>query len=208
MSDFLDLTPRLRGPANRKATRVEIRGPLTEDDLRALAAEPNRALAVPAVQKLRDSHHRLARCIASGMNYTSAGHQAGYSQNRVALLMQDPSFKDLVEVYRKANLEVFSEYTDIAMSNLLRGERLVEDALEAAGDREEPLTLGELRPVLDLISDRADRLGYPKHAVGHSVNHDLAARLEAGRRRAKLIDAPSEGGLPLASGEEPVEDES
>lgn len=207
MSDLLDLTPRLRGPAGRKAIRVEIRGPITEDDLRALAEEPKRAMPVPTVQRLRDSHHRLARCLASGMNHAQAGFQSGYSANRVCLLMQDPSFRDLVEVYRRANAEVFAEYTDIAMSNLLRGERLLEDALEAAGEREEPLTLGELRPVLDLVSDRADRLGYPKHQVGHSVNHDLAARLEAGRRRAKLIDVSDGGGLP-SSGEEPVADES
>lgn len=188
MSDLLDLTPRLRGPAGRKVTRVEIRGPVTEDDLRLLAETPKRAMEVPRLQTLRESHHRLARCLALGLDYAEAGHQTGYSINRISLLKQDPSFRDLIEVYKKDMAAGRIEHNDIMLSNAILGERLVNDGLHALAEREEPLTLGELRVVNELIADRNDRVGYPKHAVDHKVNHDLAARLEAGRRRAKLTE--------------------
>jgi hypothetical protein len=120
------------------------------------------------------------------MKPAQAAMQTGYSQVTISCLLTDPSFRDLVSVYRKANAETFHEYSDIAMGNLIRGERLIEDALEAAGEKEEPLELSQLRPVLDIVSDRSDRFGFPKQAVNHTVSHDLAGRLEKARRRSGL----------------------
>lgn len=182
----IDLTPRVRGRAPKASARVALVGPLTEADLGALSAP--RESKAPTVARLKDSHHRLARCLASGMTHSAAAAQTGYSINSVWRLNQDPSFIDLIAVYRRASAETFAEYSDVAMGNLIKGERLIEEALEAAGERDEPLSLGELRPVADLVSDRADRFGYPRQNVSHNVNHDLASRLEAARRRSGLVD--------------------
>lgn len=182
----IDLTPRIRGRAPKPPARVALVGPLTEADLGALSAP--RDSKAPTVARLKDSHHRLARCLASGMTPGAAAGQTGYSISSVSRLQQDPSFIDLIAVYRRASAETFAEYSDVAMGNLIKGERLIEEALEAVGERDEPLSLGELRPVADLVSDRADRFGYPKQAVNHNVSHDLAGRLEAARRRSGLVD--------------------
>lgn len=191
----IDLTPRVRGRAPKPPARVALVGPLSEADLGALSAP--RESKAPAVSRLRDSHHRLARCLASGMTPGAAAGQTGYSISSVSRLQQDPSFIDLIAVYRRASAETFAEYSDVAMGNLIKGERLIEEALEAVGERDEPLSLGELRPITDIVADRADRFGYPKQAVNHNVSHDLASRLEAARRRSGLVDvtpnAPSTG---------------
>jgi hypothetical protein len=156
--------------------------------------------------RLRDSHHRLARLIAAGKTHTDAGAMAGYSVGSIGRLMEDPAFLDLVAVYRKVVKEELEEYVDLATANLIRGERIIGDSLEAASDREEPLSLVELRPVLDIVSERQDRFGYPKQQVNHNVSHDLAGRLEAARKRSGLALPPAKPEAPLVEGvkKEPV----
>lgn len=191
--DVIDLKPALRLTGRpRKKVSCEPLRPLTPADLALLNTE-RRYPGAPALKRLRDSHHRLARVLAAGKSHIEAAAWTGYSQTRIYQLCQDPTFKDLIEVYRKQGLEDYGTYADMALENLVRGERLISDSLEAAGDRAEPLELTELRPVLDIVSERQDRFGYPKAAVNHNVNHDLAGRLEAARKRSGLaLPAPKE----------------
>lgn len=186
--DILDLSPvRTRGRAQAPLAVEYIRD-LTPADLVLLEVE--RGTKPPAVQSFRDSHHRVARCFASGMTPGQVGAQTGYSQSRLSILSSDPSFQDLIAVYRKAGAEAFAEYTDIAMGNMVKAERLVEDALEAVGEAPEPLELAQIRPLLDIISDRADRFGYPRGSTQVNVNLDFAGRLENARRRSGLTLSP------------------
>lgn len=112
--------------------------------------------------------------------------QTGYSQSRISILLADKSFQDLIEVYRRDNARLRAEYADMATANMIRGERIIEEALEAVADADEPVSLGELRPVLDIVADRADRFGYPKKSTQVNVNLDFAGKLEAARRRSGL----------------------
>ena len=201
MTDTIDLTPlapRLRGRPRTKLLHYFVRN-LTVADL-ALLEVHSHAPAVPHVQRLRDSHHRLARLLAAGKTNKDACAMSGYTLGRLQQLKDDPAFMDLVEVYRKEAQEDFNEYVDLATANLVKGERLIADSLDAAGDRDEPLALNELRPVLDIVSERQDRFGYPKQTVAHNVNHDLAGRLEAARKRSGLAlakpEAPPVKGVP------------
>lgn len=189
---MLDITPvRVRGRA-RKVVTAEIIRPLTATDLVLL--EPERPEPPkPSVKAFRDAHHRIARCFASGMRPAEVNRQTGYSLSRLSILLADPAFQNLIEVYRAEGAEEFAEYTDLATANMIRAEQMVADALEAASDRDTPLELSELRPLMDIISDRADRFGHPKQSVSHNVNHDLAGRLEAARRRSGLVLPPKEG---------------
>lgn len=199
--EVLDLTPRIKG-ARELNLRAELGRDLTSEDIASLAE--GRGSQPSPIKHLRDSHHRLARCLAAGMTPAQAGLQTGYSQSRISILRQDPSFRDLVEVYRKEGSEEWLEYQSMATANMIRGEKLIADALEAASDSETPLSLGELRPVLDIVSDRQDRFGFPKHTVGHNVAHDLAGKLQAARLRSGLaLPPPTQGAKPA---EEPVKD--
>jgi hypothetical protein len=192
--DILDLAPiRTRGRSPRALTAEVIR-PLSPADLCLL--EVDRESKAPAVARFRDSHHRVARCFASGMRPAQVALQTGYSHSRLSILQADPAFRDLVEVYRKDGAEAFAEYQDVALGNMIRGERLLEEALEAAADRETPLDLGELRPIMDIVSDRADRFGHPKTQANVNLNIDFAGRLSEARKRSGLLQSPSSSEAP------------
>lgn len=183
-SELLDLSGplRTRGRVRQHLTASVVRE-LTPADL-ALLDAPRQSVPSP-LKRLKDSHHRVARCFAAGMRQTQVCQQTGYSQSRLSILMADKSFQDLVEVYRKSAETEYLEYQDLATANMIKAERMVGDALENA--EETPLTLGEVRPLLDIISDRADRFGYPKKTANLNLNVDFAGRLEKARQRSGLM---------------------
>lgn len=207
MTDVIDLTPlppRLRGIPRKRLLHYFVRE-LCSADI-ALLEVHRHAPAVPHVQRLRDSHHRLARLLAAGKKNVDAAAMSGYSLGRIQQLRDDPAFADLVEVYRKEINEDFNEYADLATANLVRGEMLIADALEHAMDKDEPLTLSELRPIVDIVEGRQDRFGFPKQTVNHNVSHDFAGKLEAARKRSGLAPPPAKPEAPLVEGvkKEPV----
>lgn len=172
----------------RIAKSLEIRsiGELTRDDLACL----KESRSLPAVEKIRDTHHRLARLIATGLKINEAAGLAGFSIARAYVLHIDPSFQDLVAAYRKdVNAEFVSsqvDFEDLARTNMLKAERQIADKLDAADDA------GETLPTRELISisrDAADRFGYGKKTTNTNVNVNFAANLEgAMRRSSKVID--------------------
>lgn len=191
-SDILDLegvAVRTRG-RSRQPLQAEVTRELTPADLALL--EVSRGSRPPKLMRLRDSHHRLAQVLAVGATPGEAGAQTGYSQSRISILLADKSFQDLVEVYRRDSASLRAEYADMATANMIRGERIIEDALEQLADSSEPVSLADLRPVLDIVSDRADRFGYPRKNTQVNVNVDFAGKLEAARRRSGLIDVTPE----------------
>lgn len=203
--DLIELTPlRLAPKRGSRDLQVDFLREITEADRAMLVAlDGATGTSRPTVvQRLRDSHHRAAKAFAAGMTPAQVAHQTGYSLNRLSVLLNDKSFCDLIEVYRKAGHDEFLEYSDLATANMIRGEFIVAEALQEVADRETPLSLGELRPVLDIIASRQDRFGFPKQAVNHNVNHDFAGRLQAARQRSGLALASARP-LKLVPKEEP-----
>lgn len=178
----LDSPLRLRG-RSRSIPPPQVIRALTPADLALL--DTARGSKPSPLKRLRDSHHRLARVLATGVSQTEAAARCGMSISRVSILLADHSFADLVEVYRSAATEAFADYADMALGNMARAEVLVEDALESAADGP-PLTLPELRPLLDLIDSRADRFGFPRATQSTNLNVSFAGRLESARKRSGL----------------------
>jgi hypothetical protein len=154
---------------------------LTRDDLACLTEKRTE----PVVQRLRDPHHALARLIATGLKINVAAERAGFSYSRALVLHADPSFKDLVESYRKdvnaAFVESQDDYYRMATSNMLKAERQLSEKLDKADEE------NELLPTRDLIAisrDAADRFGYGKKQTNVNINVDFAAKLEAARKRS------------------------
>lgn len=188
--DLESVSIRTRGRA-KHPLQAEVVRELAPADLALLDVQRNSK--PPRLMRLRDSHHRLAQVLAVGATPGEAGAQTGYSQSRISILLADKSFQDLVEVYRRDSAALRAEYADMATANMIRGERIIEDALEQLADSSEPVSLADLRPVLDIVSDRADRFGYPKKATNVNINVDFAGKLEAARRRSGLtIDVTPE----------------
>ena len=104
---------------NRKVkVDIEYVRDVTLDDL-TLLAQPAVAKG-PVIQRLRNSHHRIARMLAEGDKTIIAVSEAsGYSPSRISALQSDPSFKELVEYYRgkieEQYLDVHGQLADLGM---------------------------------------------------------------------------------------------
>ena len=175
------------------AKRREIRAvrELTREDLEVL--KPPRP-KVPAAQRFRDSHHRVARLFSSGMRATEVAMASGYSLNRVIQLEHDPAFQELIASYRviedDAHRAKRDEYYDLIYSNGLKAERVVADYL----DDDEPIPL---RNAITIARDSADRVGYSKHTLATNMNVDFGHLLERSiERSTKVIEAkPVQGAV-------------
>lgn len=173
-----------RNPRSPRITSVRALAPA---DL-ALLRQPS---ARSRLEKLRDSHHIIARCLAAGMSVADTADKVGYNYNRVSMLRSDPAMVELIAKYRDLDtaswLESRDEFHAVATSNMLKAERMIADKIDDAIDANEPLPM---RDLLSLTADRADRFGYGKHSTQTNVNVDFASKLEAARRRidaARLI---------------------
>lgn len=164
--------------------------PLTRDDLAALR-QPRVA---PRARIFRDTHHRLARLVASGLRDQEILRQTGYSSSRFGIFKADPAFQELVAQYRQKVTEAFvasqDEFYETSTSNMLRAERQIEEHLDRADEEGE---LVPLKTLLAITSDRADRFGYPKKKeIDNNFNIDFAKRIEqvmARTGRGSVIDA-------------------
>lgn len=164
--------------------------PLARDDLTVLKS--NRV--APRSKIFRDTHHRLARLIASGIRESEVLRITGYSWTRLSTLKLDPAFQELIANYRDKATEAWvsgqDEFYETSTSNMLRAERQIEEHLDAADESGE---LVSIKTLLAITSDRADRFGYPKKKEINS-NHtiDFAKRIEnvmARTGRGSVIDA-------------------
>ena len=173
----------------RIATDIQILGirPLSRDDLDCLKDKRN----VPAVQRFRDPHHRLARLLASGLRPAEAAAQVGYSLARIYVLQADPSFQELVAAYRKdvhdayisAEEERFRMATEVNLKSL----RHINEHFDKADEDGELIPIGR---ALAVFADTSDRVGLSKKSTNVNINVDFAAKLESARARsakARLI---------------------
>lgn len=170
---------RIMGRAE-KAVEVTFVRPLGPADAALLAVEGRETGQPRPIQRLRDTHHGLARALASGMKHEEAAFVTGYSPSRISILLKDPTFIQLVEFYR-AN-------ADLAFADLQ--ERMAGLALDFAGELQDRL---ETSPetmsngfVLEALKTLADRTGHAPVARSVNVNLDLGDRLAAARERAGL----------------------
>lgn len=168
--------------------------PLTRDDLLCLR---DKRPPQGVVKTFRDSHHRVARLVASGLRPEDVVLRSGYTQTRILSLKNDPAFQELVAQYRSKVTQAFAEgitdFYEVATANMLKAEVMLSDKLDEAIDT------GDLLPTKDLLAisrDAADRFGHPKKKVSQNtnVNVDFAAMLEATAKRSgrsNVIDATS-----------------
>jgi hypothetical protein len=144
-------------------------------------------------QKLRDSHHMIARLRASGLRGFQIAERMGYSSVRVNDLLNSPAMEELVAQYRLKVDEAFVENQDaffeVATRNMMAAERHIADHIAELDET------GELLPVrtaLAISRDAADRFGYGKKSQQTNINVDFASALEkAIARSGKVIEGSS-----------------
>lgn len=173
--------------------------PLIAADLERLK-EKRYAPSTP--QKLRDSHHMIARLRASGLRGHTIAERMGYSSVRVNDLLNSPAMEELVAQYRakvdESFVESTGEFFEVAMQNMKAAERHISDhfaELDAAGE------LMPVRVALAIASDGKDRFGPSKKSQQTNINVDFAAALEkAIARSGKSI----EGSLGVVKSSQPT----
>lgn len=131
---------------------AEVVRPINDGDLELLA-QPGHT-AAPALKRITDRHHSLARLLAAGTPESEAAAIVGYGVARVSILKDDPAFQELLALYRSEVNTQFSTTLE-HMAGLSR------DALLVLRDRmeEEPekFTTNELLAVHKELHDRVTR---------------------------------------------------
>ena len=158
---------------------------LSATDLAALGAE--KGSKPPALKRISERHHALARTLASGTSPGEAALICRYDISRVSILQNDPAFQELVTFYRG---EVSEKY--LGLHEQLAGlagdaAELLRDQLEADFERpvdERKLSPGQLMEVTKLGADRTGH-GPQSSSTQVNINVDLASRLQAARERVK-----------------------
>jgi hypothetical protein len=189
--DELDFSPpRLLGAVPRETEGYFVRD-LTKADLQALDAP--RGTLPKAIQRIRASHHSLARCLASGIKPVQAALVTGYSQTRISLLLRDPTFAGLVEDYKREAREIFADLNERMVNLSLDA---IEELQDRLADAPEGFSTGML---LDMVKACADRTGHgPGQEVKLSVSPSMIDRPpkesyeEWQKRRARELGADSD----------------
>lgn len=163
-----------------KPNQAEIIRPLGEADIAVLGTE--RGIKPNHVQKLKDSHHAVARCIAEGMRAEEISVITGYTPNRISILQVDPAFQELIEFYRK-HKDIGLADLRARMSNLSLD--MLQELHERLQDNPEEISSSML---LDGVKTFADRTGHgpQSRVVNTNINVNLAERVASGRQRAGL----------------------
>lgn len=168
-------------PAISKPVYITEVKELTVQDLERLRKD--RATALP--QKLRDSHHMVARLAAAGLTRKEIAERTGYNYNRVCVLLGSPAMEDLVARYREKIDERFiasvDSYMEVATHNMLAAERHIADRIDSLDEAGELLGI---REALAISRDAADRFGYGKRQTNLNINADFATALEKAIKRS------------------------
>jgi hypothetical protein len=127
---------------------------LTKEDVVKQQSAEVGVSTTPPIQKLRASHHRLAQLLAQGIKDVEVSRITGYSQSRISILKNDPSFRELLANYKETVADAFSETVE-------KMKHVTDDALDIIHERllDEPESFGN-GLLIDLITKTGDRAGY------------------------------------------------
>lgn len=179
---------------------AEVLRPLTVADIGLLMTE--RSTQPNAIKRLTDSHHALARCLATGMKDVEASAVTGYTPSRISVLRDSPLFAELVSHYRSSADPVLADMHERMLSVGLTAVDELRERLES-----EPEKIGT-PTLIEAVKTLADRTGHGPQtkATNLNINVSLAERVAEGRRRAQMSPrlqhpaTPIEG---LGPGQEP-----
>lgn len=171
---------RTTGRATKPLT-AELGRSLRESDLVLLEVE--KGSKPEPLQKLRSRHHALAKAIAMGKSPGDAAILTGYSASRVSILLDDPTFQELLGFYRRIQDEAFKDMHEQLAA-------LGTDAVEELHERLEanPEDFSNTM-LLEIVTKTADRTGYGPQTKTTNVNLHVgvAARMEAARKRVGAV---------------------
>src|SRR6516225_12405073 len=140
----------------------------------------------PIIERFRFSHHSVAMMFAAGLSIQEVSKRTGFTSRRLILLLDDPTFCELIEHYRKPYIEKVQNAIGDAVEMMgnahLSSLRQICDRLEEADEEGgEPIPLPYL---IKIHSEMADRIGYSKHTIKTVLNVDFATALDRAIQRS------------------------
>lgn len=178
MTDLLDdLQIRTARPTTAVVLGTRELGP---EDVAVANAAPRAGESNPPLKRIRDRHHAIARCFASGMSNMQISAVTGMDPARVSLLRGDPSMVELTATYRA---HVDAEFVDMHARMAALSADAVAELHTRLEDDPESFSISDLK---DVAKTFADRTGFApvQKSVSVNVNVGMASRLEEARRRA------------------------
>ena len=158
--------------------------PLVQADLALLAEE--KGSKPSAIKRLSDRHHALARNLAAGMGESEAAIIVGLTLSRVSILKNDPAFTELLEFYRADVTRVYRDMHEKLHGVATTALNILEERLE---DEPDSVSIPQL---LEITKMGADRSGHGPQTTSLNINVDMAARLEAARKRVAMRQIEAE----------------
>lgn len=176
------------GPGRRTAeVEVQVVRPLDRADLMLLVGE--RGTQAKPIKAIRDRHHSVARLLAQGMTDGEVAAITGYMASRISILKSDPTFRELVEFYKRDIAAVYVDMHATLAGLSLDAALIMRERLE-----DNPDDISDTK-LLEIIKVGADRTGLgPTTKQDVNINVNLANRLEAARKRVaqRMIDITPE----------------
>ena len=177
----LDLTQSVRKGRPSSSIVETFAREISEADLAMPATQVQKA---PELKKIRDSHHALARVLATGMGEQEAAAITGYSSSRISILKADPQFNELLEFYRGQAQEVVADFRT-RMVNM--GLDALQELQDRMNDSPQDFSVGMLK---DIVKEIADRTGHAPQRGPSSVtqiNIGLSDKMAAARARVQEL---------------------
>lgn len=151
--------------------------------------------------KIKDSHHRIAHLFAMGYQNVEIAEITGYSTQRLMILRKSPAMDELVAVLRREVQQVRQVEADHKFVTLNRLHALAAGELIDRFEDDEQRAKLSNGHLVSIISDTADRIGYPKRRESVNLDQSFAARLDrAIERSTKVIEGEV---LPPSSSPQP-----
>jgi hypothetical protein len=146
------LPRRLRSDSGSSAEFSFVRE-LTPADLSALLQAPREAPHYPQLESLRETHHALARALASGMSKPDAAATTGHSYARVVYLsLYDRGFIELISHYRGVREAQFADAAKRLATLGFAATEVIQERLEESPDA---FTNKDLREIAEFAFDRS-----------------------------------------------------
>lgn len=174
----LDISDLVRPGRQAAPLTAEVTREIVQDDLHLLAARP--AEKAPTLRRISERHHTLARLVAQGHPDGHISLMTGYTPSRISILKADPMVKELIEHYRKL---VEDALVDFQASLLGLSFDALNEVRERLEQQPESFTVSQL---MSILSTTADRAGHgPQRSETVNVNHNIASRMDAARKRLR-----------------------
>ena len=162
----------------------------------------------PIIERFRFSHHNVAMMFAMGMTVQEISRKTGFTQRRLLILLDDPTFNELIDHYRNQHIENMHKALPTAIEDMefvrVAMVRKMKEAIEESDEGGEPISLAN---IVRMHGEMADRVGYSKHTLKTVVNVSFAESLDRAIERSgkgpelKLIEG---GVMPVAPSPTPT----